>query len=248
MEKISIITICYNSERTISQTLNSINNQKYKNYEHIIIDGGSSDNTLNIVNKANISNKIISENDKGIYDAFNKGLMNSNGEIIGFLNADDTFHNNDSLSKIIDAFEKNTECVFGDLIYTNFQDKIKRTWKGSPFKKGCFKKGWMPAHPTFYCRKKVYEKYGLYNDTYKIAGDFELMMRFLEKHNIQSKYISQTLVNMKTGGISNKSLKSKFKVLNEEFKAFKQNNIDINKISYIFQKTKKFKEFKFFRY
>lgn len=248
MEKISIITICYNAEKTISKTLDSIKNQSYQNYEHIVIDGGSSDKTLELVKKANISNKIISESDKGIYDAFNKGINNSSGEIIGFLNADDTYYDKDSLNIIAKSFNKNIDCVFGDLIYINSNNNVRRIWKGSEFKKGSFKNGWMPAHPTFYCKKKKYQKNGLYDDKFKIAGDFELMMRFLEKYNIKSKYISKKLIKMKLGGISNKSIKSRFQILNEEFKAFNKNEIKANKIAYILKKMKKLKEYKFFHY
>ena len=243
--KLSIITISFNSENTISDTFDSVKNQSFKNYEYLLIDGGSVDGTLTIAKKQNHISKIVSEPDKGIYDALNKGIKNSNGEIIGFLNSDDTFYDENSLKIISEAFDKDTDCVFGDLIYTDKNEKIKRVWKGSEFKKGAFKKGWMPAHPTFYCRRSVYEKLGLYDDSFKIAGDFELMLRFLEKNNIRSKYIPHTLVNMKVGGVSNNTLKSKWDILKEEFSAFKQNKISINKLSYIYHKAKKIKEFQF---
>ena len=243
--KISLITLTYNSQDTVLKTLNSIINQKNKQFEHLIIDGKSNDCTLKIVKNNSPESKIISELDKGIYDAFNKGIKNSSGDIIGFLNSDDTFHTENSLKIISEAFDENIDCVFGDLVYTDSEEKIKRVWKGSEFKKGAFKKGWMPAHPTFYCRRSIYEKFGLYNDSYKIAGDFELMLRFFEKHTIRSKYISQTLVNMKVGGTSNSGLKSKIDILKEEFRALKENDIPINKLSYILNKAKKLKEFKF---
>ena len=243
--KISLISISYNSENTISKTFQSVKNQSFNNYEYILIDGGSIDGTLNIANKQNHISKIVSEPDKGIYDALNKGIKNSTGEIIGFLNSDDTFYDKNSLQHIVDAFDDNTACVFGDLIYTDINEEVKRVWKGSAFKKGAFNKGWMPAHPTFYCRRSVYEKLGLYDDRFRIAGDFELMLRFLEKHNIRSKYIPKTLVNMKVGGASNNGLKSKLDILKEEFRAFNQNDVNLNKLSYIFHKAKKLKEFKF---
>jgi glycosyltransferase involved in cell wall biosynthesis len=243
--KISLITISFNSENSISKTFQSVKNQSYNNYEYLLIDGGSKDETLTIANKQDHISKIVSESDKGIYDALNKGVKNSNGEIIGFLNSDDTFYDKNSLRQIVDTFDDNTDCVFGDLIYTDKNENIKRFWKGSELKKGAFNKGWMPAHPTFYCRRSIYEKLGLYDDSFKIAGDFELMLRFLEKHNIRSKYIPRTLVNMKVGGASNNGLKSKFDILKEEFRAFNQNEINVNKLYYILHKAKKIKEFKF---
>jgi len=243
--KISLISISYNSENTISKTFQSVKNQSFNNYEYLLIDGGSIDGTLNIAKEQDHISKIVSEADKGIYDALNKGIKNTTGEIIGFLNSDDTFFDEKSLQNICNAFDDNIDCIFGDLIYTDVNENIKRVWKGSAFKKGAFKKGWMPAHPTFYCRRSVYEKLGLYDDSFKIAGDFELMLRFLEKFNIRSKYIPKTLVNMRVGGASNNGLKSKLDILKEEFRAFDQNNIDVKKISYIFHKAKKIKEFQF---
>ena len=243
--KISLISISFNSENTISKTFQSVKNQSFNNYEYLLIDGGSIDETLNIAKKQDHLYKIVSEPDSGIYDAINKGIKNSTGEIIGILNSDDTFYDENSLQHIVDAFDKNTDCVFGDLIYTDKNENIKRVWKGSAFKKGVFKKGWMPAHPTFYCKRSVYEKLGLYDDCFKIAGDFELMLRFLEKHNIRSKYIPKTLVNMKVGGASNNGLKSKLDILKEEFRAFDQNDINVNKLAYILHKAKKIKEFEF---
>ena len=238
-------TISFNSKDSISETFQSVKNQSFKDYEYLLIDGGSKDGTLTIANRQDHISKIISGPDNGIYDAINKGIKNSTQEIIGFLNSDDTFYDENSLRHISDAFDDNTDCVFGDLIYTDKNENIKRVWKGSEFKKGAFKKGWMPAHPTFYCRRSVYEKLGLYDDSYKIAGDFELMLRFLEKHNIRSKYIPKTLVNMKVGGASNNGFKSKLDILKEEFRAFDKNDINVNKLFYILHKAKKIKEFKF---
>tara|TARA_B100001287_G_C22653282_1_gene516326 strand:+ start:904 stop:1641 length:738 start_codon:yes stop_codon:yes gene_type:complete len=245
MGRISIITISFNSENSISDTFYSVKSQSYNQYEYLLIDGASKDGTLNVANKQDHISKIISEPDKGIYDAMNKGIKNSTGDIIGFLNSDDTFNDENSLQHIVNAFDKNTDCVFGDLVFTDKNENIMRVWKGSEFKKGAFNKGWMPAHPTFYCRRSIYEKLGLYDDSFKIAGDFELMIRFLEKNNIRSKYVPLTLVNMKVGGVSNNRIKSKLDILREEFRAFDQNNIQVNKLSYILYKAKKIKEFKF---
>ena len=243
MEKISIITISFNSENSISDTFQSVKNQSINNYEYLLIDGGSSDSTLSIAKEQGHISKTISGPDKGIYDAINKGIKNSNGEIVGFLNSDDTFYDENSLQHIINAFDEDIDCVFGDLIYTDKSENVKRVWKGSEFKKGAFKKAWMPAHPTFYCRRSIYEKLGLYDDSFKIAGDFELMLRFLEIHNIRSKYIPRKLVNMKVGGISNSGLKSKWTIFKEELRAFKINNISVNPFLFFLYKLKKLKQF-----
>ena len=239
---ISIITISYNSVNTISDTLKSIENQTMQDFEYIIVDGGSTDGTLEIINNCSRVDKLISEPDNGIYDAFNKGINNSTGDIIGFLNSDDVFYDQNSLKIINDSFDENIDCVFGDLVYKNSRGRVTRIWKGSPFKKGSFRKSWMPAHPTFYCKKENYKKNGLYNDDYIIAGDFELMLRFFEKYDIKSKYIPKTLVNMRTGGISNQSIKNKFRILFEEFRAFKENKIELNKVMYLLSKISKIKE------
>ena len=241
---ISIVTISYNSVNTISNTLKSIESQTMQDFEYIIVDGGSTDGTLEIINNCSRVDKLISEPDNGIYDAFNKGINNSTGDIIGFLNSDDVFYDQNSLKIINDSFDENIECVFGDLIYKDSYEKIKRVWKGSPFKKGAFKRSWMPAHPTFYCKRNIYKKYGLYNDSYVIAGDFELMLRFFEKYNIKSNYIPKTLVSMRTGGISNQSIRNKFRIVYEEFRAFKENNIELNKAMYLLSKISKIKELK----
>ena len=243
--KISIITVCYNSSASIQATLESVKNQNYKDIEHIIIDGNSTDNTLEICDRFPHISKIVSEPDKGIYDAYNKGLRMVRGQVVGFINADDIFNYEHAVSTIVEAFETTFDCVFGNLDYINDHGKVLRKWRSGPYKKGAFQKGWMPAHPSFYCRTSVYEKLGFYDDSFKIAGDFELMLRFLERHNIRSKFIPHTLVNMKVGGASNNSIKSKIKILQEEFRAFKQNDISVNKLSYIYNKAKKIKEFRF---
>ena len=243
--RISLITVCFNSEDSIEKTLISVKNQNFQNFEHIIIDGNSQDNTIEIVRKFKHISKVVSEKDNGIYDAINKGIKISEGEIIGFLNSDDTFYDSNILKIISESFNNKTDCVFGNLIYTDKNEKIKRKWMGSNFKTGKFKKGWMPAHPTFYCRKEIYNKFGIYDDTYKIAGDFELMLRFLEINKIKSKYLPYNMVNMKIGGVSNSSIKNKIEILREEFRAFEENNIKFNKLFYLFHKAKKLKEFNF---
>ena len=240
---ISLVTISYNSSKTIKETLNSVNNQSFLNLEHIIVDGKSTDNTLEICKNFTHISKIISEPDRGVYDAFNKGLKLASGDIIGFLNADDIFNNNHALQKIADTFDKQTECVFANLDYINNKGITVRKWRSNPYKKEAFKKGWMPAHPTFYCRKAIYDQLGGYDNSYDIAGDFELMLRFLEKNNIRSKFIDQTLVKMRVGGISNSGFASKIKIIKEEIRAFKQNKIDYSLYKYLIHKVLKIKEF-----
>ena len=241
--KISIITISFNSAKTIEATLNSVLNQTYKNIQHIIIDGNSSDQSVQICKKFPHVSKIISEEDSGVYNAFNKGLEIANGDVVGFLNSDDTFYNNNSLQTIVDGFKKGIDAVHGNLKFYNHKNKVIRNWISKPFEKGAFKKGWMPAHPTFYCRKNIYNKYGNYNELFKIAGDFELMLRFIETKNIKTMFIDKNLVKMKAGGISNSGFISKIRILKEEFFAFDLNKISLNKFSYLINKAVKIKEF-----
>ena len=244
MGKISIITICFNSEKTIFKTLESVKKQSFNNIEHIIIDGASNDKTLEICKEYSNSIKIISEQDNGVYDAFNKGLKLATGEIIGFLNSDDVFYNENSIQDIVDAFSNNeTDIVYGNLDYVNKEGKVIRNWISRPYEKGLVKKAWMPAHPTFYCKKEVYDHLGGYNDSFKIAGDFELCLRFLEVNKVSSYYLNKKLVKMLVGGISNSGLKSKLTIFKEELRAFKINNISVNPVSFFFYKLKKLKQF-----
>ena len=242
--KISIITISYNSKATIRKTLKSVADQSYKNIEHIIVDGGSKDSTIEICNSFPHVSKIISETDKGVYDAFNKGLKLATGDIVGFLNSDDIFFNNNSIQEIVEAFSNNkTDIVYGNLDYVSAEGKVIRNWLSKPYVKGLFKKAWMPAHPTFYCKKKVYDRLGGYNDNFKIGGDFELCLRFLEVNKIPSFYLNKKLVKMLVGGISNSSLKSKIIIYKEEVKALRLNNIEFNLFLFFLYKLKKIKQF-----
>ena len=242
--KVSIITISFNAKSTIEKTLQSVANQSYENIEHIIVDGASKDNTMDICNSFSHISKTISEPDKGVYDAFNKGLRLATGDIIGFLNADDTFYNKNSIQDIVDAFNQNrVDIVYGNLDYINEKGKVIRNWRSQSYKKGLIKQAWMPAHPTFYCKKDVYDRLGGYNDSFKIAGDFELCLRFLEINNILSFYLDKKLVKMLTGGISNSGLKSKWVIYKEEIRAFKINNVSINSFLFFLYKFKKLKQF-----
>ena len=242
--KITVITISFNSERTIQKTLDSVLNQSYKNIEHIIVDGGSMDNTLEICKNYGHIARIVSEPDKGVYDAFNKGLKIANGDVIGFLNSDDTFYDSNSVLEIVKAFQQNqTNIIYGNLDYINHDGKVIRNWISRPYKLGLAKKAWMPAHPTFYCRKETYDRLGNYNNSFKIAGDFELCLRFLEKHKVSSFYIEKKLVRMLVGGISNSGLKSKFTIYIEELRAFRLNEIEVNSILFFIYKFKKIVQF-----
>ena len=242
--KVSIITISFNAKSTIEKTLQSVANQSYKNIEHIIVDGGSKDNTLEICNSFSHVSKIISEPDNGVYDAFNKGLKLATGDIIGFLNADDVFFNENSVQEIVNPFSNNeTDIVYGNLDYVNEEGKVIRNWISKPYEKGLIKKAWMPAHPTFYCKKEVYDRFGGYNDSFIIGGDFELCLRFLEVNKVPSFYLNKKLVKMLIGGISNSGLKSKWIIYKEELRAFKINKVYVNPVTFFFYKLKKLKQF-----
>ena len=242
--KISVITISYNAESTIEKTLTSVAFQSYSEIEHVIVDGDSKDRTLDICRKYSHISKIMSEKDKGVYDAFNKGLELATGDIVGFLNADDVFYDNNSVQEIANAFTENkTDIVYGNLDYINAESKVIRNWISRPYEKGLVKKAWMPAHPSFYCKKEVYDRLGGYNDSFKIAGDFELCLRFLEINQVPSFYLNKKVVKMLVGGISNSGLKSKWTIFKEELRAFKINNISVNPFLFFLYKLKKVKQF-----
>lgn len=239
--KVSIITVCYNSQSTIEDCIKSVINQSYKNLEYIIIDGKSNDRTIEIIKKyQNQIYKIISEPDHGIYDAMNKGIINSSGDLIGFINSDDLYYSKNVLERVVSEFKKNPilDCLYSDLIYINKYNskKVLRYWKSSQFKKKSFAYGWSPPHNTFFVKKNIYETYGCFDLSYEIASDIELMMRFLEKHNISSKYISEIWVKMRIGGKTNESIKNIFQQNREVIRALKRYNIHKNTFLFLFSK------------
>lgn len=230
--KISIITVCWNSEKYLKTAIESVLNQTHENIEYIIVDGASTDGTLDIIKQYeplfNGRMRWVSEKDNGIYDAMNKGIDISSGDIVGLLNSDDFYVSNTSLEMIVNSFVKeNVDAVYADLYYVKEleTDKIVRSWKTG--KRRPFNKGWHPAHPSFFVKKEVYNKYGNFNLNYRIAADFEIMLRFLEKHSISSHYIKEYIIKMRLGGESNKNIKNIKKGKNEIQDAFKQHNIEI---------------------
>ena len=256
--KISIITATLNSQATIKQTLDSITNQDYPNIEHIIVDGKSSDDTLAIIESykpiykaKNIELSISSKRDLGIYDAFNRGIKLSSGDLVGFLNSDDFFANNHILSIINWAFnkpDKKIQTISANLEYIDSRYQIIRKLKGRSITKVDFKKGFHPAHPTFYVRKEIFDRFGDFDLSYKIAGDYELMLRFLVRYDIDNLYIDDNFVKMKIGGISNQNLKNIYKANLECFRAWRENNLHISPLFILSKPLKKIKEINFIKY
>ena len=242
--KVSIITVSYNSAKTIEETIHSVLNQDYKNIEYIVIDGASSDNTVEIINryKADIAH-VVSEPDKGIYDAMNKGIKIATGNLIGILNSDDVYENSSVISNIISALEGN-DAVYADLVYVqqNNLNRIKRVWKSGKYKVNSFLYGWMPPHPTFFVKKECYTKYGLYNTNLNSAADYELMLRFIHKNKITVGYYENVIVKMRLGGVSNATIKNRFKANREDKLAWKINNLKPKSFTFLLKPLRKLKQ------
>jgi glycosyltransferase len=231
--KVSIVTATYNSEKLVADAINSLTSQTYPNIQSVLIDGASQDGTVEVAEKSflnsKISSKIISEPDQGIYDALNKGINNSDGDIIGLLHADDLYDNCDVISKVVSLFKKNPDLqsLYGDLVYVQKENttKVVRYWQSGECSHVEMKKGWMPPHPTFFVRKEVYEKFGLFDTSYNIAADYDFMMRVLYKGGISTAYIPEVFVKMRVGGESNKSLKNIWRKSKEDLRAMKTNEL-----------------------
>lgn len=249
--KISIITVSYNSEKTIRDTIESVLKQSYDDIEYIVVDGLSTDNTVNIVREYESDFKlkdynfvVTSEKDEGLYDAINKGIGFASGDVIGILNSDDYYFDNLAVERIANAIkESDVDCVYGNLIYFDpVSFKTTRVWKSRNFEDGLFSKSWTPAHPTFYCKKSCYEEFGFYKTDYKIAADVELMYRYLQKHKISSRYLDEFIVRMRQGGVSSQGVKSTIIITKEMRRAFRENGDRLNLAIYLFFKLLKVKQ------
>lgn len=226
---VSIITVCYNSENTIYDTLNCIKNQSFNNIEHIIIDGGSQDTTIKIIANFPHVSKIVCERDSGIYDAMNKGLKFSTGDIIGILNSDDLLIETTLIEEIVKIFENNEDIdiVYGNLLYidSNNMNKIIRKWKSTNYFENFFDFGNVPPHPTVYLRRSVYDKVGNFDLNFKLASDYDLMLRIFKKENFKSKFIDKYFVKMRIGGVTNKNWKNRIIQNIEIYNSWTKNKI-----------------------
>ena len=234
--KVSIITATYNSALTVRDTIESVLRQSYENIEYLIVDGASKDNTLEIVKEmeSQFDGRLhyISEPDKGIYDAMNKGIKMATGDVVGILNSDDFFTSDDVIAQVADAFEsdESNDAVYGDIHFVKDENlkKCTRYYSSKSFRPWLLRFGFMPAHPSFYCKKEVFEKYGLYDLQYRTSSDFEMMVRLLGKYKIKTKYLPLDFVTMRTGGESTAGLESKKKVNNDIARALKAHGIYTN--------------------
>lgn len=234
--KISIITATYNSASTIRDTIESVLRQKYQDYELIIKDGGSKDDTLDICREYEAKfegrMRMISASDKGIYDAMNKGIEAATGDIIGLLNSDDFYTSSDVLQAVADAFvaDDKIDAVYGDIHFVKDDDLTKcvRYYSSALFHRRWMRFGFMPAHPSFYCKKACYEKYGCFDTSFKIAADFENLLRLIFIGRIMTQYIPKDFVTMRTGGVSTAGFNSRKTIMKEHLRGFKKNGICSN--------------------
>jgi glycosyltransferase involved in cell wall biosynthesis len=227
--KISIITVTYNSEATLEETILSVISQNHPEKEYIIIDGGSTDGTKGIIEeyRSHLTD-FISEKDQGLYDAINKGISIATGEVVGILHSDDFYTHSDVLGRYSDLFDRSkADAIYSDLFYVDRRhtDKIIRKWKSGPYSDGSFVNGWMPPHPTFFVKRSLYEKYGAFNLTFKTAADYELMLRFIHKHKIRLSYLPEFTVKMRIGGASNVNVRNRINANLEDRRAWTVNGL-----------------------
>ncbi|MFN0201518.1 MAG: glycosyltransferase family 2 protein [Bacteroidia bacterium] len=227
--KISIITVCYNSEKWIKTCMDSILHQDYQDIEYILIDGNSKDKTVDIIKSYQDSRiKWISEPDKGLYDAMNKGVKMATGEVVGILNSDDFYAHNQVISKVMAAFEKNpTDTLFADLVFVTEEnlDKVVRFFPGKGFSVEKMPMGIMPPHPTFFVKRHCYEKYGYFDTNYRIAADFDIILRMLYKNKCTYQYLPEVIVKMRTGGASTQGIKSTIRINKEQYAVCQKNGV-----------------------
>ncbi len=227
--KISLITVSYNCDSTLEDTFRSVREQNCNDLEYIVIDGGSTDRTVDIIKEnEDIITFWSSTPDEGIYDAMNKGLKRATGDYVGFLHSDDMFYSGSTLKNILNAVSENRPDVFyGDLEYVNAvsADKVIRRWKSRIFHPELLKQGWMPPHPTLYIRKDVIEETGFFDTSYKIAADYDYILRLFSKKGLSTHYLSEVIVKMRVGGASNKSIPNIIKKSKEDIRALRKNRI-----------------------
>lgn len=233
--KISIVTATYNSAATIKDTFNSVIAQTYNDIEYIVVDGLSKDNTLDIIKEYEPlfggRMRWISEKDKGLYDAMNKGIAMATGDVIGILNSDDFYTSTDILQLVADSMEDSeVDAIYGDIHFVNDDnlDKCVRYYSSRIFSRWLMRYGFMPAHPSFYCKREVYTKYGAFNTKYKIGADFESLLRYIFVNRIRTKYIKRDFVTMRTGGASTEGLSSRWQIMKDHLRALKDNGIYSN--------------------
>lgn len=228
--KISIITVVYNNEKTIKDAIESVLGQTYKNIEYVIIDGGSKDNTVNLINE--YKDKLgyfISEKDSGLYDAMNKGIKACTGDVIGILNSDDLYQDSKVIFDVMQQFciDPELDILYGDLVYVKSEDtsKVVRNWKSKSYYDKFFENANVPPHPSLFVRSKVYKESGLFDVQYKLAADYELMLRMFKKHYFKSKYINRLIIKMRLGGATNQSFTNIVNQNKEILKAWKNNGL-----------------------
>ncbi|TLS78395.1 glycosyltransferase [Mariprofundus erugo] len=227
--KISVITAVYNAKETIADAIESTLAQDYPNVELVVVDGASADGTTALLEAFRDRIDIfISEPDKGIYDALNKGIRHATGDVIGFLHADDLFVSTDVLSRVAEVFaDDSVDAVYGDLVYVSKAepDRVIRYWQSGAYSVAKLKHGWMPPHPTFYMRRQLYEKHGAFDTSFRIAADYDCMLRFLGNVEIHPVYIADVMVKMRLGGESNRSLRNIIRKSKEDYRALKKNGV-----------------------
>lgn len=245
--KVSIITVCYNSAGTIEDTILSVLQQDYEDIEYLIVDGVSSDNTLEIVKKYKDKIAIVrSEKDRGMYDAINKGIQLSTGEIVGILNADDFYIDSSVISDVVKQMQKEkADSLYSDLYYVEAENtnRVVRNWISGKYNRQKFLYGWMPPHPTFFVQRKIYDKYGSFNLDLKSAADYELMLRFLFKNKVTTTYLPRPLVRMRVGGMSNVSFKNRLNANKEDRKAWSMNGLTPKSYTLLFKPLRKLMQF-----
>lgn len=238
--KVSIITVVLNNKDCMEDCIRSVLSQTYPNIEHVVVDGGSTDGTLDIIARYDrLLTKWISEPDKGLYDAMNKGIRMATGDIVGILNSDDYYANSNIIEKVVQTMsDPSIEACYGDLVYIDRHNpgNIVRYWQSKPYESGLFKIGWAPPHPTFFVRRSIFERFGAFDLQYRLAADFELLVRLLERYKIQSLYLPDVITKMRTGGVTNRSYANIIRQNIEILQACKENKVKVSLMGFITEK------------